>query len=46
MTCARVVEWHRLMSESGTNRTNRDVRSTVAIEGKADMARRTLFGRD
>jgi len=26
----------------GTNRTNRDVRSTVAIEGKADMARTSL----
>jgi hypothetical protein len=30
----------------GTNRTNRDVRCTVAIDGKADMARKALFGRD
>jgi hypothetical protein len=30
----------------GTDRTNRDVRCTVAIEGKADMARGALFGRD
>jgi hypothetical protein len=33
-------------SVAGTNRTNRDVRFTVAIKGKADMARRALFGRD
>ena len=30
----------------GTNRTSRDLRSLVAIRGKADMARQARFGRD
>jgi hypothetical protein len=33
-------------SEVGTNRTFSDVRSSVAIEGKADVARMTHFGSD
>jgi len=31
-------------SESGTNRTTCDVRSTVAIGGNPDMARAAQFG--
>ena len=33
-------------STHGTNRTSSDVRSSVAIGGKADMARTAQFGRD
>ena len=33
-----------LMSESGTKRTSRDVRSSVAIGGKADMSGKAYFG--
>ncbi len=35
-----------LMSLIGTFRTSRDVRSLVAIGGKADVAQATYFGRD
>jgi hypothetical protein len=33
-------------SASGTNRTSSDVRSSVAIGGKADVARTAQFGRE
>jgi hypothetical protein len=33
-------------STHGTKRTSSDVRSSVAIEGKADMARMAQFGRE
>ena len=33
-------------STHGTNRTSDDVRNSVAIGGKADMARTSRFGRD
>jgi hypothetical protein len=34
------------MSGFGTNRTSSDVRSSVAIGGKADVARIAQFGRE
>jgi hypothetical protein len=33
-------------SAFGTNRTNSDVRSSVAIGGRPDMAQRAQFGRE
>jgi hypothetical protein len=37
---------HGEMSESGTDRTTNDVRSSVATGGKADMPGKAYFGRD
>jgi hypothetical protein len=34
-----------MMSESGTNRTSGDLRSSVAIRGKPDIARKARFRR-